>query len=264
MTWVHITELYVCGFHGWGSGRDSDHWTEYFIMTIKQLSFLRQANDSSDCMWVATSGSWSESNEFGQADLILSRAMWRLHLSYDTITAAWLTVWQQRIGRGALPFLDWQEKSLTVKWQGSVCLREHVFILTRGTAKCSHTQPVAFKFVQYASWCHIWQNYNFWFFLFCGVSPVRWILKKKKKTLLHLWLPPLEVKMEGDSKGWRRRTFLIDPLHGEELVIVHGAHVPHLPVQTLVWDGRLKMSDHDVPAEKTNTFQFYLTFVISH
>lgn len=48
------------------------------------------------------------------------------------------------------------------------------------------------------------------------------------------------------------RTFLIDPLHGEELVVVHGAHVLHLPVQTLVWDGRLKVSDHDVPAEKTN------------
>lgn len=45
-------------------------------------------------------------------------------------------------------------------------------------------------------------------------------------------------------------TFLIDPLHCEELVIVHGAHVPHLPVQTLVRDGWLKVSDHDVPAEK--------------
>lgn len=131
MTWVHIAELYVCGFHGWGSGRDSDHWTEYFIMTIKKLSFLRQANDSSDCMWVGTSGSWSESNEFGQADLILSRAMWRLHLSNDTITAAWLTVWQQGIvcvggGGGLYPFLTDKKRVLqssdkAVCAYGSMC-----------------------------------------------------------------------------------------------------------------------------------------------
>lgn len=48
----------------------------------------------------------------------------------------------------------------------------------------------------------------------------------------------------------RRRTFLIDPLHCEELVVVHGAHVPHLPVQAFIGDGWLEVSDHDVPAEK--------------
>lgn len=60
----------------------------------------------------------------------------------------------------------------------------------------------------------------------------------------------------GEKKSYRwiekerRCTFLIDPLHCEELVIVHGAHVPHLPVQAFIGDGWLKVSDHDVPAEK--------------
>jgi len=47
--------------------------------------------------------------------------------------------------------------------------------------------------------------------------------------------------MERNSEGCRDEvlgegglTFLVDPLHGEELLVVHGAHVLHLPVQTLV------------------------------
>lgn len=44
-----------------------------------------------------------------------------------------------------------------------------------------------------------------------------------------------------------KHTFLVDPLHGEQLVIVHGAHVLHLPIKVLVRDGRFKMCDHDVP-----------------
>lgn len=44
------------------------------VEAIKQLFFLRQTNCSSDFMWVATSASWSDSNEFGQADLIFPMA----------------------------------------------------------------------------------------------------------------------------------------------------------------------------------------------
>ena len=51
-----------------------------------------------------------------------------------------------------------------------------------------------------------------------------------------------------------RRTFLVYPLHGEELVVVHAAHVPHLAVQTLVGDGRLKVGDHDVPVREGDEF----------
>lgn len=43
------------------------------------------------------------------------------------------------------------------------------------------------------------------------------------------------------------QTFFINPFHGEELVIVHGAHVPHLTAQPLIGDGGLEMCDHDVP-----------------
>lgn len=45
----------------------------------------------------------------------------------------------------------------------------------------------------------------------------------------------------------KRRTFFINPFHGEELVIVHGAHVPHLTAQPLIGDGGIEMCDHDVP-----------------
>ena len=48
----------------------------------------------------------------------------------------------------------------------------------------------------------------------------------------------------------KNKTFFVDPLHGEELVVVHGAHVFDLPVQTLVGDGWLKVCDHNVPGRR--------------
>ena len=56
----------------------------------------------------------------------------------------------------------------------------------------------------------------------------------------------------GGEEG--RRTFLVYPLHGEGLVVVHAAHVPHLAVQTLVGDGWLKVGDHDVPVMEGDGF----------
>ncbi len=44
----------------------------------------------------------------------------------------------------------------------------------------------------------------------------------------------------------KRRTFFINPFHGEELVIVHGAHVPNLTAQPLIGDGGIEMRDHDI------------------
>lgn len=148
------------------SRRDSYFWTvECFIITIKQLFFLRQANDSSDCMWVATSWSWSESNEFGQADLILSRVIWRLHLSYDTITAAWLTGWQQ--GLGVVHFLEWQEKTEAYNQvTGSMwtCVNVNKW----------HQQMLANS-----------TNHNHQLDFF--VIAVRWILKKHQRLWLVFW-----------------------------------------------------------------------------
>lgn len=83
-------------------------------------------------MWVATSWSWSESNEVGQVDLTLSRAIWQLHLSYDTVTAAWLTGWRQGTGY------------LTVKCNGR---RENVFIFTHDTNQFWQIQPLYSMFV---------------------------------------------------------------------------------------------------------------------
>ena len=31
-----------------------------------------------------------------------------------------------------------------------------------------------------------------------------------------------------------KHTFLINPFHGEKLIVVHAAHVPHLPIQALI------------------------------
>lgn len=56
-----------------------------------------------------------------------------------------------------------------------------------------------------------------------------------KHDLNLFWRQTLQmVGKEVKHRGERRHTFLVDPLHGEELVVVHGAHVLHLPVQTLV------------------------------
>ena len=110
MTRVYIGELCARGFP-WSGPQGGN-----FVLSIKQLSSLRQTNDSSDCMWVATSGSSCESNEFRQADLIQGAAVWRLHLSDDTITAAWLTDWQPGIECGIEFFLtDGKRRSLEVK-----------------------------------------------------------------------------------------------------------------------------------------------------
>lgn len=51
------------------------------------------------------------------------------------------------------------------------------------------------------------------------------------------------------------QTFFINPFHGEELVIVHGAHVPHLTAQPLIGDGGLEMCDHDVPKTEKGDIQ---------
>lgn len=54
----------------------------------------------------------------------------------------------------------------------------------------------------------------------------------------------LQLQLGGHGAGV---TFFIDPLHGKKLVVVHGAHVFHLQVKTLVGDGGFKVGDHDVP-----------------
>lgn len=88
-----------------GSRRDWKHWTDYLVTTIKQLFFHTQINDSSNFMWVAISGCWSESNEFEQADFILNGTIWWLH---ETLTTAWLTSWQ-RTESGCCRCLDWRD-----------------------------------------------------------------------------------------------------------------------------------------------------------
>lgn len=81
-----------------------------------------------------------------------------------------------------------------------------------------------------------------------------WMVAFSNRILANLWAVFFYSTGEREGYRWKEKgrkcTFLIDPLHCEELVIVHGAHVPHLPVQALVGDGWLEVSDHDVPAEK--------------
>lgn len=50
-------------------------------------------------------------------------------------------------------------------------------------------------------------------------------------------------------------TFLINPLHGEKLLVVKGAHVSNLTAQALEGDGRLKIGYHDVPGKEKNKLQ---------
>ncbi len=59
-------------------------------------------------------------------------------------------------------------------------------------------------------------------------------------------IPAANKARESKATQMKKRTFFINPFHGEELVIVHGAHVPNLTAQPLIGDGGIEMRDHDI------------------